>query len=234
MSGEAQSAVALRCMIREFVSTSPGNGEDLQNINTSQLPDGAQCFVTTTRQLFRFRKFSTISAVPDYVIVPSSGGGRWVLEGIPAGALPAWVVATNTNTTDASGSGDWLAPNTDDFSLELGGGAWAFTALGCILTYTGPTARYLFRVTATLTFAGDQSVQLGIAHNDDLTGTAAGFLQGIQFYDVPIESSETVDLSAERMRVIANGSTIRPKFRLSGTAADLDIERLTLSATPVS
>src|SRR5262245_18986984 len=100
MADEARSAVAYRTLIRPTASTSPGSALDMQNINTAPLPDGAACYVTSTRQLWRFRKNSTFAAVPNQILVPSAGGGRWVREVSTAGALPLFVTATSDHTTD--------------------------------------------------------------------------------------------------------------------------------------
>lgn len=232
MAGEAQSAVALRCLIRETASSSPGTGEDMQNINTRNLPDGAQCFVTSTRRLYRFRKFATIAAVENVVIVPSSGGGRWVLEGPTAGAAPLFIAATDENGTDASASANWLAPNTSAFAQQAGAGLWTLTPLGCLLTYHGPEASYFVRLFATVTFPSPNTVNCVVDHNGDITGADAGFAEGEEFLESELaDSTQSYIVSSERLVTIAPGETMQPKFRFSG-GSDLIIERLTLAANP--
>lgn len=233
MSGEAQSAVALRTLIRTFPSSSPGSGEDMQNMNTSELPDGATCFCTATRQLFRFRKKSTAAAVANIVIVPSAGGGRWILESLaPTGALPVFLAATDLNTADTSGTTNWTASQTSLYALQGGSAAWTLTA-GCVLHYIGPATPMLVTLTVTLSFDATARVDIGISHNDDLVAAADGFAEGIQFYGVGVETTGVVVLSTQRRVDISPLETIRPKFRYSG-GADLDIFRLTMSAIPLA
>jgi hypothetical protein len=226
-----ESAVALRILIRATADT-PASGDDLANIITNELPDGAECYVLAARVVFRYRKHSALAAVSGMVIAPNAGGGRWVREGTSAGALAAFAASTNLNTAPGNVSSDWVASTTSNYSLQAGLGAFTFAAGGCILTHTGPGGRYLVHVSATLTIADASSAQLGVSFDDDLTGTAAGFAEGINFVELTTGGSATVPISAQRLVTLAPGSTLRPKFRYSAGAA-LDIERLTLSAIPL-
>lgn len=234
MANEAQSAVALRTLIRTFPSSSPGVADDMQNMNTSELPDGAQCYCTGTRQLFRFRKFSTAAAVANIVIVPSSGGGRWVLESFaPTGALPVFLAASAANTADTDGTVNWTASQTSNYALQGGLAAWTLTA-GCVLHYIGPAATMLVTLTATVTIGAGSRVDIGVSHNDDLVLAVDGFAEGTQFHaGAAVEDTESVVLSTQRRVVISPLETLRPKFRFDG-GADLDILRLTMSAVPLA
>lgn len=221
-------------MIRRTTG-SPGSGFDLANIDTAPLPNGAQCFVTSTRKLYRFMKRSTAAAVAGVVIVPIAGGGRWLLEsGAASGAFPLFAAATSSNTTNSSEDSEWLAPNTNEFAMQLGSGAWTFTALACVATYSGPPATYLARAVATVTFPSPDTVYLGVDHDVDLAGTAPGFAEGAEFIDSVIsEGNVTVNISSERIVTVVSGDQIGPRFRLGG-GVDLEIERLTLSAVPIA
>jgi len=225
-----ESSPALRLLIRGSVGT-PGSGDDIANIVSSELPDGAQCFVISNRTLYRFRKFSTIAASGTVVIAPNAGGGRWVQEGPPAGALGLFVAATADNTIDSSGgSGEWLPSNSVNYAMQVGAGAWTFNPGSCIATYNGPAARYLCDLQVTITLQEAEAVNLAVALNDDLTGSEAGFAEGEQFEDFTPTGAKTLIISAQRQVLLAPGDNIRPKFRIGNTEADAAIERLTLSA----
>lgn len=49
----------------------------LQNINTSQLADGAECYVEANKTLYRLDRTSTSTDSGDAVVAPISGPGRW-------------------------------------------------------------------------------------------------------------------------------------------------------------
>lgn len=227
-----ESSVDLRILICA-TADAPASGADLGNIITNELPDGAECFVLALRAVFRFRKYSSLAAVANAVIAPNGGGGRWVREGTVAGALGAFAASTNLNTVPSDLSANWLASTTANYGLQAGLGAFTFNASGCILTHTGPGGRYLCQVSASITIAQAQTVQLGVSLDDDLTGTAAGFAEGINFHETQAAAGgSTVAISAQRLVTLAPGSTLRPKYRYSGSAV-LDLERVTLSAIPI-
>jgi len=231
MRGLAQSSIYYRPLLCATVG-SPGSGEDLSNINTAPLPDGCECFVTQNRRAYRLRKFSVAEENGVTIIEPNAGGGRWIAEGVPVGALGAWVVATAANSTDSSASTNWLQPQTNNFSLERGGPAWTFTESGCILTYHGPPSLYLLRLTATLNWSASASIFMAVSHNNDLTATEAGFIDGAEFFEFNDGESDDRAFSCERVQPASEGVTFRPKFRATTTDQDLVIQRLTLSAVP--
>jgi hypothetical protein len=65
--------VALRILDPRPVLLGTGREDSLQNINTSQLPDGACCMVMETQQLYMF-----VLAGDPAGIQPGSGPGAWV------------------------------------------------------------------------------------------------------------------------------------------------------------
>ena len=89
-------------------------------------------------------------------------------------------------------------------------------------------------VRATLTVQSAESAQIGVALNDDLTGSEAGFAEGIQFIDFESTGEKSIIVTAQRFVTLAPGDNIRPKFRIGNTEADTPIERLTLAAWPIS
>lgn len=57
-----------------------GDGDALQNVITTPLPDGAECYVSSIRATFRLDKTSVALAQGEGVIVPVGGPGRWIRQ----------------------------------------------------------------------------------------------------------------------------------------------------------
>jgi hypothetical protein len=231
-----ESSTALRILIRGTAGT-PGSGDDIANIVTNELPDGAQCFVTGNRTLYRFRKFSSVAVSGEVIIAPIAGGGRWVQEGLPSGAVAAFVTATTTlNTTDASASSDWLPIATLDFALQSGAApSWDLNSVGAILTLRRPAGRYLCDLRATVEPAEGSRVDAVVSLNNDVVGTATALTEGQEFVGLGANfdaGQQAVILSAQRLVTLVTGDTLQPKFRYSA-GADLAILLLTLSVIPV-
>jgi len=57
----------------------PGDAKSLQTVNTSEMPDGAQCWVIDQKAYYHFhREDNTTPANYPSVMVPGSGPGRWL------------------------------------------------------------------------------------------------------------------------------------------------------------
>lgn len=77
---------------------------DLQNIDTTDLPDGAGCYVLDTNTLYRLRKEATPASG---LLVPQSGPGAWqptlgdalfLTSVSPAAGVPG-LIGANSNST---------------------------------------------------------------------------------------------------------------------------------------
>ena len=73
--------VTLRILGARKNLTGTGDGESLQNIDTTELPDGAACWVTASLSDFALHKYDNTTA-PDNINVvrPASGPGRWFIQ----------------------------------------------------------------------------------------------------------------------------------------------------------
>jgi len=229
-----ESSTPLRILIRATV-TVPSSGDDIANIVTDPIPDGAQCFVIENRTLYRFRKFSTQAAASTSVIAPNAGGGRWVREGMTAGLEPAMAVALDaTNTVDSTSTTNWLEPATAQFVKVFGSaGIWTFTAAGAIFTYNGPPGFYLARLTASVSFGVSAFIRGVVSFNNDLVAAETGIPEGAQVTELNDGGTETAVITAERVVSLDPTDTLRPKFRASVTDDDIDIVGFTLSVTPI-
>jgi hypothetical protein len=75
------AATALRILGARARLLGPGDGNSLQNINTTNLPDGSLCWVSASLAYFVLHKGDSTTP-PDgiNVIKPSSGPGRWFIQ----------------------------------------------------------------------------------------------------------------------------------------------------------
>jgi len=72
------------------VATLAGADDSLAAINTSELPNGALCFVNENESLYQLRKSSSATADSPNIIAPAQGGtGRWYLYGNGATSFQA-------------------------------------------------------------------------------------------------------------------------------------------------
>lgn len=241
MSGEAQAPPDYRYMIRAFADVlDPGNADDLQNINTSPLPNGALCYVISKRAAYVLDKFSDASADGAMVYAPSAGPGRWTLFSAAAGAAPpamAYSTAGQNNTFVLDDA--YNQPNTANFLLNEGNelARWDFTASGCILTWQGPTLPMLITLTAAVSVADGtpaQTVRGFVSLNNESPGAGQGGPEGIQLVVIQGDGTNWSILASQRfITAVSNGSTLRPKFSGSAGGTTGNIASLQLIAQPL-
>jgi len=233
MSGEAQSASALRFLLRSSVGT-PGNGDDIANINTANLPDGSHCYVTENRSLYVFAKRSTLLA-SDTVIVPIAGGGRWLLVSTTAGAFGAFVYSTVGSVNNFDATGNWAPANTANFAAAITG-LWNFSAAGALLTYNGPTTPAIVRLTATIGGTpAPASMYAGVSYNGDISGALAGShggATGATFVEQDVGGSSLSIASQRVIPVLSAGDSLLPVYGGPADEADgtIFVMQLTIQA----
>lgn len=93
-----------------------GTGDSLNNIITSPLPDGAQCFVTANRTLYILDKTSTAAADGSTIIAPIGGAGRWVAQSGAAALAQPGADAFGTTSVPGTGVIGTLTLTTELFS----------------------------------------------------------------------------------------------------------------------
>lgn len=237
-TGEAQSPPDYRYMIRAVADVlAPGNPDDIQNINTAPLPNGAHCYVISRRACFVLNKFSTVAANGTEVLAPIAGGGRWFLEGVATGLVPpAEAFSTNPNTFVADGNLN--APNSALFSLQEGQNPalWTLTAAGCIMTYNGPPTPAIAWLLACVQVDNADAVRQVagfISVDNDSGGVIGTGVDGVQAVTLAATTEQKI-LSAQRhILTLQEGSTVRPKFSAAAGAVEGNLESLQLIVLPV-
>jgi hypothetical protein len=97
-----QAATALRQVgVR---ATRLGATDSLENIVSSPLPDGAQCWVIENSAVYRFDKNSSEAADGLRIVAPIAGGGRWYLMPISPSRISSSSAALGSFTANAVAS----------------------------------------------------------------------------------------------------------------------------------
>jgi hypothetical protein len=201
-------------MIRD-VSSGTGVASSLANINTTELPNGAACYVNEDAAWWVLVKGSTAAAVAGLVLVPGSGPGRWFLQAGSSAQAPDVQVLGEQNTWGENN--EWSIATSLFFSIATPAPAgWALTELGSILTYTGAPRRFFAQFSAS--FESPQAASDAIKQafavislNDDMTGAAeVGLGQMIELSVANVSSQLTVN----RLLSLVSGDTVRPKVAI--------------------
>jgi hypothetical protein len=215
------------------VLASTSSGDSLANLNTAVLPNGAMVSVTQDQSLWMLDKTSTATTIPDEIIAPGSGPGRWFRFATNAARSRGLMVvgqafnafAVDTNWGQSTGNTFIVDGTTPE--------DWVLTASGCILTYTGPSRRFLVNLSASVrvtNVGAPRDVFLGISLQNDLTGAPSAGTSG-EVDAVLAVADTSVCMSTVRLVTLATGQTLRPK--MAGPAAALGLSAMIrMSITP--
>lgn len=75
------AAVGLRVLAPRATLLGAGNEDALQNVNTTELPDGSLCWAEDQVAFYVLHKSSAASPSGTVVVAPGSGPGRWIILG---------------------------------------------------------------------------------------------------------------------------------------------------------
>lgn len=229
---ENAASPAARYLIRSTL-TGLGNPDSLANVNTIPLPDGCCCWVISDQSLWALDKSSSGAAVPNERLVPSAGPGRWIRVVTASGVAGAAAV-TSTNFNAFAVDTNWGTSSGSAFSLEsVSSPAWALTALGGILTYTGPTRTFLVGVQASARVTNADAVRdvfIGVDKNGDLVGAPSpGTSSAIDTTIAGVNAD--IAMATSRLVNLASGDTVRTK--MAGPAAALALSAMIrMTVTP--
>jgi len=164
---DRNSDTALRLLAPRANLLGTGDGDSLQNINTTYLPNGAFCWVNANATLYRLDKTSTAASAPDAVIVPASGPGRWralsgnaVLSEARMSMFQPAALAVVIATINV-----WVAlPAAGSYAPQTSASAfWSISATTGIATYSGPAMIYHFSAALNLAAGETAAVTAEVA-----------------------------------------------------------------------
>lgn len=167
------------------------------------------------------------------------GAGIWPLSpGLLA--AEAWSTAS-TPTFPTTGTVDLVAVAGVDFAVGSVAAGFAFTASGCLYTYTGPTIVALLMMDISID-SPDQTVKPFAVAAIDVSGDLIGqdsntdtAAQGRGLLRFLADVANTPVLATHSMRIaqLASGATIRPCLGANNggiaLGADTQVERLNLT-----
>lgn len=238
------AAVALRLLApRTTGGVDTADGDDLANLDTTNLPDHSLCWAADT--LFELDR-SSAAAASNYtdgqalVVVPNSGPGAWLAKfGEGLERLSFNFDATQFNGIILStGADEWTA--YPSISVDLTGSptiadVWTFTTpSSAILTYNGPTKKFSFRhyiCTDNDTGANADGIELGLSVNGANIGTTTT-LTSVGSISNGADQL-TRQINHEAIFALGSGATVQPMFR-SVNGDDYVIRRWHMSVQPVA
>lgn len=221
---EDKAPADYRCLIRAQLNGTT-DGESLQNVNTTPLPNGALCFVNSESALFVLAKTSVQPEEVALVVAPGSGPGRWVrLVGSTALAGPMQLQATAAAAFAVDGNFGQSSSST----FALAGGStghpnWALTAAGGIVTYSGPSRPFMLLLQGSFQVGNAGSPRVataGISINDDLTGAIADSASALSTTLAVASSDYSLGVALYR-RLLVTGDTLRVKAGAAAGAVSL-------------
>ena len=238
---ERNGAIGLRHLGARATLLETGDGDSLENINTTILNDGCLCYVTEIAGYYILDRASVADAVGDVVIAPAAGPGRWFFL-VSATAAGYWAQVNLIQTPGSvtigtqsqwenppSGGGsqyDIVSPGPDFFTLDVGTG---------LLTYSGPSGK-AFLVTVNAAAANEDaaaSVSIEVVASLGTDVGTSGNIFGASRARTPATQNFEVALSSTVILTLNDGSIIRPIFRNLSTTDDISVERLTMVVTDV-
>jgi hypothetical protein len=216
-------------------------GEALENINTTNMPDGAMCYCTDNRALYILDKTSTDAAVLDAIVVPIAGPGRWFVAlinssgGVDLFNANAYLDNPPDTVVIADNTSIWTALAANQFVRQGTFISGLFTLNGTtgVITYNGPNQNFLCVATFSI---GSSTTDATIDVAVDCAGTSQTALLGTTsspnwsqnaFYDQA--SLTRISISAPRVVALRAGNTIQGVVRNIGDGDDLIVYKYSLT-----
>lgn len=239
------AAVGLRVLAPRARALGPGDDDALENIDTSNLPDGALAFCSDVRNYYSFFRDGTLPPSGTTIIKPQSGPGIWivVVTGGGSNAAVAYQIAmSNASPVDIAVPTNWSAIPNDatwiDTDSALGAGTltppplWSVTGTGSgVLTYNGSPATLLFSADVSLSHAsstGETLWGIYISQNGAHLGTSDNLAREQQSSQVTEAAGTPEHLHTESLLNAAQGDFFQILIIDRGTQATL-VNRAQLS-----
>lgn len=239
MSATQLSSVALRVNI--IAALTAVDGDSLDQINSSQYPDGAEFFVLSTKALYRLDKTSTQTASAT-VIASNGGPGRFMLQ--PGGARSNTLAGGMGGTAALAAAGGFTVVASTWIALTAGSSfyvalfpssAFSVAVNTGILTYTGPaSASYKVSLSASIASAtASDTVELAATVNGALIGTTS-FVSSAAAADVsPTTAGEMSCLAYNGFMTLAAGDTLQPVVRNTTAGNNLTVKHVSMTLAPL-
>lgn len=212
---EDKASPDLRFLIRN-VLTGTSSPASLQNVNTALLPNGACCWITFEQSLWALNKDSTALTVPGVSLKPGSGPGAWfrvTTSDITAGGV--FLESTGAGFNSYAVDGNWQTSSSSNFLVATDTAPnWSLTALGGILTYSGPARPFFVTLCAAARVGNVDTPRqafLGVSKNDDLTGAATAGTSGAIDSTLAVADVDYSITTVRRVSLVES-DTLRPKM----------------------
>lgn len=219
--------------------------EELESMNSTELPDGAELYNNETSILYRLKKnvgdtFDDL--IPGLAIVKPNDqtSARWIAQTI-SGATPfyyeSYLAAAATVTI--AGSNTWaLLGNVASTFARANGSALAYdlSLTTGQVTYNGPPILASVRARASIGNASGATpiiVSAAISHNSDIASGATGSKDSFGQQQAEIADGGQTCIPTERILLLAPGSTLRLAFRNTVNGDDLSVANYQLIVNPL-
>lgn len=230
-----RAAVALRFTIVAAVTGIPG--DSLDQLNSSQLPDGALVWVVSAQALYALNKTSTAAAdsVIGAVVAPLNSPGRFVYVSGGHNALAAQFTSTGSiSGTTAETQNTWVAlPSGTNFYQSAPIGNFTLNTTTGVATYNGPSQRFLYTGVITVASAvAAQALEVALSLNGAFIGATTTILSAGAAGVPPTTANLPVQITTSAFIGMAAGNTIQLIARDDTASNNITISRASLTAIP--
>jgi hypothetical protein len=232
---------ALRLLTPRPTLLGTGDADSLQNVNTTELPNGALCWVVSNATLYRLDAASTAASAPDAVIVPAAGPGRWIAlsgnELIAEGRMSMRRNSGDNATVVIATINVWTALPVEVgpsyFPQVPGAAFWSIAPTTGVATYSGPNMIYHFNAAMNLAAGETATVVAEMAltvNNEDIGTTAIRDLAE----RVAVGTTTSFEgLAIANAVALATGDTIQLIARNTTGTEDLIVDGIQIIGIPV-
>lgn len=245
------AAVAFRVLAPRATVHGPGDDDALQNIDTTELPNGALCYVASAQTYYKFLSAVTFTSAvaDDSLITPASGPGQWIaVVGLNAASLSYQISLRTNGGVTVPNPATWSAlPGTTEWTsqdLAVNAGSlfdtafWAATTPSAgVLTYSGPPGAFELVADIVCNNAENANAQqygLYISQNGAGIGGTAAFVRSSVQQAPTANPQDPLAMHATSKLFLATGDTVQILIiNLGIDGDDVNVSRANLSAFPV-
>jgi len=220
-------------------------GDSLQGIITTELMDGALCYVKDIKAIYQFDRSSAAPAAGITVVVPNgvSPVGRWVLLSSSGDVsyLSADVELATSGVGSSTGAltiNQWAAlPAGDSFYTDtVLSDLFSVSFSSGIMTYLGPSRRYLAQLMVSLQCATAlQNLEVGISRGGDFIGGTTNSFDASRCFTNPTTGTEDMFVAAQRIVSLSQAfPTVQGMVRNLSSGGAILLTRYHMVLSPLS